>query len=381
MAPTEDAGTAAGKKPSEKVSGKLQGKPSGRLQGRPSGMLQGRPSGMLQGKPSGRLQGKPSGRLQGKPSGRLQGKPSGRLQGKPSGKLQGKPSGMLQGKPSGRLQGKPSGMLQGKPSGRLQGRPSGMLQGKPSGKPASEEPAKIEFSPPLRVFWIAVAILMLMSVAAIIVMFQMYYKTRKSKSPYDEPLQDLKKQMADVLGRPEIEFKEPTEIATEVENLPNTMKAVYELFNIRKKQYQSLIVKNPRSSSGRWKLHGTNLYYFSKGEKTWYDAENFCISRDARLASVFDAEEQNFISSQLQHSSWIGLTIKDKGGRWGWSDGSPFMTQFWSDGKPSNRQALAEASQDCAVMVPSFTVRNWNDENCHKLHFWICKENLERDET
>jgi hypothetical protein len=41
-----------------------------------------------------------------------------------------------------------------------------------------------------------------------------------------------------------------------------------------------------------WKGYGGNLYYFSYVKKSWHEAERFCVSQGAHLASVTSQEEQ-----------------------------------------------------------------------------------------
>ncbi|XP_044874230.1 C-type lectin domain family 4 member K-like [Mauremys mutica] len=41
-----------------------------------------------------------------------------------------------------------------------------------------------------------------------------------------------------------------------------------------------------------WRFYGGNLYYFSKGKKSWDEAEQFCVSWNLHLTSVSSQEEQ-----------------------------------------------------------------------------------------
>lgn len=40
------------------------------------------------------------------------------------------------------------------------------------------------------------------------------------------------------------------------------------------------------------KFYSGNMYYFSSAKKTWQEAEQFCVSHGAHLASVTSEEEQ-----------------------------------------------------------------------------------------
>lgn len=41
-----------------------------------------------------------------------------------------------------------------------------------------------------------------------------------------------------------------------------------------------------------WKYFKENFYYFSQVPKTWYSAQQFCMSRDSQLTSVASESEQ-----------------------------------------------------------------------------------------
>ncbi|KAJ6669369.1 hypothetical protein lerEdw1_008178 [Lerista edwardsae] len=76
-----------------------------------------------------------------------------------------------------------------------------------------------------------------------------------------------------------------------------------------------------------WLAHARNMYYLSKGKKSWYDAEKFCMSRVSHLTSILSEEEQKFITSQVKYPIWIGLRDEKETGMWEWSDSSRFTTQ------------------------------------------------------
>ncbi|XP_012586917.1 PREDICTED: C-type lectin domain family 4 member F [Condylura cristata] len=74
-----------------------------------------------------------------------------------------------------------------------------------------------------------------------------------------------------------------------------------------------------------WNIYEGNLYYFSHIKKSWHEAEQFCVSQGAHLASVTSVEEQAFLVKFTQTSNhWIGLTDRGTEGFWRWVDGTPF---------------------------------------------------------
>ncbi|XP_077158534.1 uncharacterized protein LOC143820050 isoform X2 [Paroedura picta] len=167
-----------------------------------------------------------------------------------------------------------------------------------------------------------------------------------------------------------------TDVAGEVRQLPTKIKKSYKQYDDTKVHYASFFFKSFRSSSDPWKSHQNSRYYFSNEEKNWYDAEEFCTSRGAHLASILNDEEQNFISSQLQRTSWIGLAFENEESEWRWADGSSLVEEFWSEDQPSITRFLRSSYEDCATIVPSLAYRNWKNDNCRNRYRWVCKDDL-----
>ncbi|XP_077158492.1 C-type lectin domain family 4 member F-like [Paroedura picta] len=225
--------------------------------------------------------------------------------------------------------------------------------------------------------YLACGVIASLSLLTIMIVTIMYGTLQEIKSPVDYPLKNLRKTVADTIEDQEMEKVGAMDLAYEVETLKIKFKEAKEDYAAKRKKYQSLFYKAMRSSSGPWKFHGKSLYYFGNEEKTWPDAENFCISRDAHLASVLNDEEQEFISSQIKQASWIGLKDENKTGGWAWTDGSKIEKQYWSHGEPRVSGHASETDNECALVLPSSAHRNWKDDECHKLYGWVCKEILD----
>uniref|UniRef100_A0A8D1PQR2 C-type lectin domain family 4 member F n=1 Tax=Sus scrofa TaxID=9823 RepID=A0A8D1PQR2_PIG len=127
-----------------------------------------------------------------------------------------------------------------------------------------------------------------------------------------------------------------------------------------------------------WKPYNGNLYYFSQVKKSWQEAEQFCVSQGAHLASVTSEEEQGFVK-QFTSSSyyWIGLTDSGSEGIWRWTDGTPFNNaqsrRFWSENQPDNWKHQNGQREDCVQIQ-----QKWNDMYCTALFQWVCKKPLDR---
>ncbi|KAF7252696.1 C-type lectin domain family 4 member F [Varanus komodoensis] len=79
--------------------------------------------------------------------------------------------------------------------------------------------------------------------------------------------------------------------AEELVKVPVAMEEAENEFYEKKSQYQSLFKKSIRSTDA-WQIFGRSLYYISRDKRTWHDAEDFCLSRGAHLASILSDKEQ-----------------------------------------------------------------------------------------
>ncbi|XP_008823002.1 C-type lectin domain family 4 member K [Nannospalax galili] len=129
-----------------------------------------------------------------------------------------------------------------------------------------------------------------------------------------------------------------------------------------------------RMVSQGWKYFKENFYYFSHTPKTWYSAEQFCISRKAHLTSVTSESEQEFLyktTDGLPH--WIGLTKAGSEGNWYWVDETPFNKQqsgrFWIPGEPNN-----VGNNEHCVNIRVSSLQSWNDASCDDKLLFICKQ-------
>ncbi|XP_037592075.1 C-type lectin domain family 4 member K [Cebus imitator] len=123
-----------------------------------------------------------------------------------------------------------------------------------------------------------------------------------------------------------------------------------------------------------WNFFEGNFYYFSHISKTWYSAQQFCMSRNSHLTSVTSESEQEFLyKTAAGRVYWIGLTKAGMEGEWYWVDDTPFdMVQserFWIPGEPNNY----ENNEHCADIKAS-SLQSWNDAPCDQMLRFICKQ-------
>lgn len=126
-----------------------------------------------------------------------------------------------------------------------------------------------------------------------------------------------------------------------------------------------------------WKYFSGNFYYFSRDKKSWQEAEKFCMSQGAHLASVTSQEEQAFLvqTTRAGHH-WIGLTDQGTEGNWRWVDGTPFnyaqSKGFWEKKQPDNWKHRNGEYEDCV-----HSREQWNDMACGSSYPWVCKKSSE----
>uniref|UniRef100_A0A7N6FLU7 C-type lectin domain-containing protein n=1 Tax=Anabas testudineus TaxID=64144 RepID=A0A7N6FLU7_ANATE len=67
-------------------------------------------------------------------------------------------------------------------------------------------------------------------------------------------------------------------------------------------------------------------YFFSTDNKSWMEANAFCLGQNSNLMSIQDIHERLWVRTQINKEIyWIGLNDQFVEGIWEWSDGSPFI--------------------------------------------------------
>ncbi|XP_026173582.1 C-type lectin domain family 4 member F-like [Mastacembelus armatus] len=80
-----------------------------------------------------------------------------------------------------------------------------------------------------------------------------------------------------------------------------------------------------------------NIYYFIGENKTWQDAQTYCVTEHITLAEIQSQENLTAIMSTpangYQNKAWIGLS---KSPQWFYVDGQLGTFLFWDFGQPDN---------------------------------------------
>uniref|UniRef100_A0A3P9ID79 C-type lectin domain-containing protein n=1 Tax=Oryzias latipes TaxID=8090 RepID=A0A3P9ID79_ORYLA len=126
-------------------------------------------------------------------------------------------------------------------------------------------------------------------------------------------------------------------------------------------------------SRALWTFFGGRRFRYFSSPKTWDEAENFCRSIGANLASVKNSLENTKLLSLINQQkgnyapTWIGGSDAQKNGVWFWSDGSNYQYTNWCPNEPNNHNG----QQKCLQM--NFSDRKcWDDVECWIRRPFIC---------
>uniref|UniRef100_A0AC34FHP5 C-type lectin domain-containing protein n=1 Tax=Panagrolaimus sp. ES5 TaxID=591445 RepID=A0AC34FHP5_9BILA len=110
----------------------------------------------------------------------------------------------------------------------------------------------------------------------------------------------------------------------------------------------------------------SSCYFSTPPELSWKDAEEFCVDKNARLASIHSDEELEFVNKNI-HWGWIGLHKTEE--EWKWIDNSQADYFKWHFGNPELY------SSTCGHILNLFR----NDFECSDLLRAICKMTISQN--
>lgn len=129
---------------------------------------------------------------------------------------------------------------------------------------------------------------------------------------------------------------------------------------------------------GRWYLACTL-------ERTWQDAEDFCVKEGMHLVRV-DSDGENRAVAKLMDNAkvsepfFIGASDQGKEGTWTWSaDGSVFwengasangLWNLWRSGEPNN----SPPPENCATVSLGIDWAMWSDRSCGEFRSFVCED-------
>uniref|UniRef100_A0A3Q1GXN8 C-type lectin domain-containing protein n=1 Tax=Anabas testudineus TaxID=64144 RepID=A0A3Q1GXN8_ANATE len=125
-----------------------------------------------------------------------------------------------------------------------------------------------------------------------------------------------------------------------------------------------------------WTKFSCSCYFLSTESGSWTEGRQDCRTRGADLVVIDSDEEQTFLSTFTNMSTWIGLSDKDKEGTWKWVDGTllTVMFWFWASNQPDNGNGVTEWGEEHCVHILGWGSSDWNDYSCEAYLLWICEK-------
>ncbi|XP_053087518.1 C-type lectin domain family 6 member A-like [Pangasianodon hypophthalmus] len=141
--------------------------------------------------------------------------------------------------------------------------------------------------------------------------------------------------------------------------------------------------QNCKLCEEEWKSLGLKCYYFSTNKLTWTQSRDYCVEKGGHLVIITSQTEQDFVSSQIKETHWIGLNDLETEGKWMWVNNQPLNetgVTFWfsapeGPNEPDNWKNEDPSGENCASLGHEIgDTRKWFDASCRKLKQFICEK-------
>ncbi|XP_038119188.1 perlucin-like [Culex quinquefasciatus] len=115
-------------------------------------------------------------------------------------------------------------------------------------------------------------------------------------------------------------------------------------------------------------------FYLRYRRATFWQAAQFCIDEDKRLASIDSEKQSDQLLLQLKYSSdgfYMAGTDLGREGSWIWINSNRRIVQpNWAVGQPDNVGSI----ENC-LQINGAGSASWNDVDCNMINFYICEDN------
>ena len=124
-----------------------------------------------------------------------------------------------------------------------------------------------------------------------------------------------------------------------------------------------------------WESFEDQCYYWSKGEKTWYEAEDFCKRIGGHLASVPNEGIHSYLKEYTEGGTsgkWVGGISEPNNDTWVWTDCTSWdYNAGWGMNVPNDPQ-----TERCLFHFYSKTLQSWNDDPCTNKRQFVCSTSV-----
>ncbi|XP_051729699.1 CD209 antigen-like protein E isoform X11 [Ctenopharyngodon idella] len=180
-----------------------------------------------------------------------------------------------------------------------------------------------------------------------------------------------------------------TIMARELEELKTNYTNYKEQFDVLQNQHEETLRKLNRLNhstgcalcSVHWIHFGGKCYFFSTVKMNWTQSRDHCVTLGGHLVIINSQAEQDFLTSKVKVTHWIGLNDLDTEGHWFWVNNQPLndSVEFWikrENGvrEPDNWTKGHPAGEDCASLGhPAGETDFWTDAFCFQEKRFVCE--------
>ncbi|KAB5517740.1 hypothetical protein PHYPO_G00170660 [Pangasianodon hypophthalmus] len=212
------------------------------------------------------------------------------------------------------------------------------------------------------------------------------YKAKEKESIYE--MQKMKHQeLVSACNKTERPYKE---LKAKHQELVSACTETQQLYKMLKEKYQQVHERlsacnanqNCRHCEEGWKSLGLKCYNFSTNKLTWTQSRDYCVEKGGHLVIITSQTEQDFVSSQIGETHWIGLNDLETEGKWMWVNNQPLKTgvTFWfrapeGPREPDNWKNEDPSGENCVALGDANgNTHKWFDASCRKTKRCICEK-------
>uniref|UniRef100_A0A671Q1R8 C-type lectin domain-containing protein n=1 Tax=Sinocyclocheilus anshuiensis TaxID=1608454 RepID=A0A671Q1R8_9TELE len=130
-----------------------------------------------------------------------------------------------------------------------------------------------------------------------------------------------------------------------------------------------------------WIHSGGKCYYYSTVKMNWTQSRDHCVTLGGHLVIINSKSEQDFVTSNVEETHWIGLNDVDTEGHWVWVNNQPVnnSVEFWMKreneiSEPDNWTKFHPDGEDCAGLGhPGGETDFWMDAYSFEEKRFVCE--------
>ncbi|XP_062841315.1 perlucin-like protein [Trichomycterus rosablanca] len=134
-----------------------------------------------------------------------------------------------------------------------------------------------------------------------------------------------------------------------------------------------------------WRSLGLKCYFFSTNNLNWMASRDSCVEKGGHLVIITSQAEQDFLSSNIKETHWMGLNDLETEGKWMWVNNKTldetgvkcWYTRTNQPSEPDNWREEDPSGENCACMGHLFgAVGDWFVVTCRRKQKYICEKQV-----